>query len=182
MKKQQTIVLRRITEDDTANIVKWRNSASVRKNLYTQTLLTEEQHLRYFRNTVQTGKCEQYIISVNENGNAFDIGTIFIKNIDRVSHKGEFGMFIGEACARGKGFAAQAVSQMLKVAFSELKLNRVYLTVMEDNIPAIRTYEKTGFEKEGILKEDYLRNDGYINVVVMGITERMWRRKREIEA
>ena len=179
MSGQGTVTLRALTEADTANIVKWRNSESVRKNLYTQTELTEQQHLNYFQTVVKAGKCAQYIITVEEDGTAVDVGTVFIKNIDRENRKGEFGMFIGEERFRGKGYAAPAACEMLAIAFSELNLNRVYLSVMADNKPAIRTYEKAGFEKEGYLKEDYLRSNGFVDVAIMGITEKMWREREE---
>lgn len=174
------ITLRKLTEDDTANIVRWRNSDSVRKNLFSQALLTEEQHMQYFMSIVQAGKCEQYIITVTENGEPNDIGTAFIKNIDRLNRKGEFGMFIGEKSAQGKGYALPVVKQMLEIAFSELKLHRVYLSVMADNIPAIKTYERAGFLREGCLTDDYLRRDAFVDVLVMGILENNWHKEKEI--
>lgn len=179
MNENHSVSLRPLTENDTANIVKWRNSDSVRKNLYTQTILTSEQHLNYYRNTVQAGKCVQYIISVIENGKNLDIGTAFIKNIDWANRKGEFGMFIGENSFRGKGYAAPVVQKILEIAFSKLMLHRVYLSVMADNVPAIKTYERAGFLREGRLQDDYLRNDGFIDIIVMGITEPLWRKKME---
>ena len=178
MSEQGTVTLRPLTEADTANIVRWRNSESVRKNLYTQAELTEQQHLNYFKNVVQAGKCAQYIIIVSENGNQHHIGTVFIKSIDRENRKGEFGMFIGEDRFRGKGYAVPTVKQILEIAFSELGLNRVYLTAMADNEPAIRAYEKAGFVKEGLMKEDFLRCDGYVDIVVMGITAKKWRERK----
>lgn len=39
------VVLRKINELDTANIVRWRNSESVKMNLFTQSELSAEQHL-----------------------------------------------------------------------------------------------------------------------------------------
>ena len=74
----------------------------------------------------------------------------------------------------GKGYAVPTVKQILEIAFSELKFNRVYLTAMADNVPAIRAYEKAGFEKEGLMKEDFLRYDGFVDIVMMGITAKKW--------
>ena len=169
------ITLRTISSLDTSNIVRWRNAHSVRANLYTQTELTEQQHETWLQTKVATGFCTQYIIVVQEACCSTDIGTVFIKNIDRENNKGEFGIFVGEESARGKGYGKQATKQILDVAFRELKLNRVYLTVMADNLSAIRAYKNAGFLVEGMLREDYLRSDGYIDVVVMGITLADWK-------
>lgn len=174
MNNMNNVILRRLIEADTENVVKWRNSDFVRRNLFTQTELTPQQHLKYFENVVKAGKCAQYIIEVSENGVHYDIGTVFIKNIDKQNQKGEFGIFIGEENFRGKGYSLPATKNILKIAFSELELNRVYLTVMADNNTAISTYEKSGFIKEGIMKEDFLRYDGFVDIVIMGITKKMW--------
>ncbi|MGI5943105.1 MAG: GNAT family N-acetyltransferase [Pelotomaculaceae bacterium] len=168
------VILRKIKASDTDNIVRWRNSDSVKRNLFTQSELTAEQHLGWLKSKVETGSCAQYIIVVSENSTNTDIGTVFIKNIDRQSNKGEFGIFIGEADARGKGYAKLATIEILKIAFEKMMLNRVFLTVMADNISGIKVYEKAGFLCEGVLREDYLRGNTYVDVLVMGVTKKMW--------
>ncbi len=169
------VILRKIKASDTDNIVRWRNSDSVKKNLFTQSELTAEQHLAWLKSKVDTGSSAQYIIVISENNINTDIGTVFIKNIDRQSNKGEFGIFIGEASYRGKGYAQIASKKILEIGFLELNLNRIYLSVMSDNMAGIATYKKAGFEVEGILKEDYLQNNEYRDIVVMGITRGKWK-------
>lgn len=173
-KMNQTITLRKISPADTSNIVKWRNSPSVKRNLLSQADLKPEQHLAYLKNVVDAGKCSQYIIQLTTSGSIKDIGTVFIKNIDLTNNKGEFGIFIGEDEARGKGCSNEAIKAILKVAFEQLHLNRVYLSVICDNISAIRAYERSGFRIEGILKEDYIRGNIYMDIMLMGITKKMW--------
>lgn len=173
----RTIVLRSITEEDTFNIVKWRNTKSVKQNLYNQNDLTPEQHLNWLKNEVRTGRCAQYIISVKDDSEKNDIGTVFIKNIDRDYREGEFGIQIGEESNRGKGYGGLATVEILKIAFEQLELNKVYLTVMCDNFVAIRVYEKAGFVQEEILKDKYLRENIYVDVIKMSITKDQWLRR-----
>lgn len=168
------VFLRKIDIKDTSNILKWRNSKSVKNNLYSQEDLTEEQHICWLNNKVFTGLCAQYIISVIDNESSQDIGTVFIKNIDHTCHKGEFGIQIGEESARGKGYGTEATLQILRIAFDELRLNRVYLTVLSNNIAAKKSYLKAGFLTEGILKEDYCRNGKFYDVELMAITKSQW--------
>lgn len=162
--------LRPITEADTDNIVRWRNLESVKRNLYARDEVTRESHLQWLHTQVQTGRCVQYILECPEG----DIGTVFIKNIDNFHKKGEYGIFIGEEAARGKGYGRRATEQMLRIAFEELDLNRVSLHVFEENIPGIRAYQHAGFKTEGILRDDFRYEDEYLNAVVMGITRKMW--------
>lgn len=171
---KSAVKIRPILLDDTHLIVKWRNDANVKKNLYSQSDLTEAQHINWFHNQVSTGRCSQFIIEENSPGGR-PLGTVFIKNIDQNNQKGEFGIFIGEEWGRGKGYASLATALILDHAFKELKLNRVYLTVFCDNLPAIKAYERAGFLKEGLLRQDYLRTDGFVDVVYMGLTAEFWK-------
>lgn len=163
------ITLRPLTLADTSNIVRWRNQPEVYKNLYTQNLITEEQHIGYFHKYVETGLVCQYIIVAEIDGEPTDIGTVFLKGIDRESRKAEYGLFIGELQARGKGFASAIASAALNIAFNELDLNRVYLTVFAENVPAIKSYERAGFKKEGVLRQDFFDGKAFHDIVHMGI-------------
>lgn len=168
------VYLRPLKLEDTAIIVKWRNLPSVRGNLYSQDELTEAQHISYFHNVVEQGKCAQYIIVVNTGESESEIGTIFIKNIDHSNRKGEYGIFIGEEWARGKGYSKIATSEILRIAFQELNLNRVYLTVLNNNIFAIKAYLSQGFQIEGWLRQDYCRDGVYMNVLLMAVLRDDW--------
>lgn len=169
------ITLRPLELSDTEHIVKWRNKKYVRTNLYSQDEITTEQHIHYFESMVSKGLVRQFVIVVENNNNNKTIGTTFIKNIDAHSRKAEFGIFIGEDDARGKGYGYQATKQTIDYAFRELRLNRIYLTVFADNIAAIKAYQKSGFTLEGIMKEDYLRGESFVDVALMSILRSNWK-------
>lgn len=164
------VTLRPIELADTPLIVKWRNMPEVRKNLYIQTDLTPQMHEQWFHSRVLTGQCAQFIIL----GGKDPIGTVFLKNIDRVFRKAEFGIFLGETQARGKGYGSMAASLIVEHGFRELALNRIYLTVFMSNPAAIRSYEKVGFRREGILRQDFLGKRGYEDVCMMSILREEW--------
>ena len=49
-------------------------------------------------------------------------------------------------------------------------VHRVELTVVADNHRAIKLYEKVGFQREGLKRENYLGEDGiYHDEIIMGI-------------
>lgn len=76
------------------------------------------------------------------------LGTISLKNIDYSSLNAEYAISL-RSMAQGKGIASWATQEILKVAFEDLMLKRVYLNVLSDNEKAIRCYEKNGFIYEG---------------------------------
>jgi RimJ/RimL family protein N-acetyltransferase len=60
----------------------------------------------------------------------------------------EFHIFIGEPSYWGHGIGEQATTSILKIAFDEFNLKKIYLFVGKDNIGAIKLYKKTGFHIE----------------------------------
>ncbi len=65
---------------------------------------------------------------------------------------------IGDENYLGKGFGKEAMLELLNFGFNTLNLYRIQLNVISFNIPAIKLYEKVGFQKEGTMKEFVLRN------------------------
>ena len=161
------IYLRNISDDDTVNIIKWRNNEAVRRNFINQELLTEEVHREWLKNKVEIGEVFQLIII--EKSTEIPIGSVFLRDIDMKNNKAEFGIFIGENKARGKGFGQEATKLIVEYGFNKLNLNKIFLRVLEQNIQGIKSYEKAGFIKEGVFKEDVKIGDKYYDVIFMGI-------------
>lgn len=161
----EKVTLLALGEEHTSLIVRWRNRPEVYENLFSQTPISEESHLRYFQAQVATGHCAQFVIYTNESN--IPVGSVFLKNIDSLNRKAEYGIFIGEDAARGKGYGSEAARLILAHGFHSLGLNRIYLSVLSDNPAAIASYEKAGFRREGLLRQDFLRKDRYLDVVLM---------------
>ena len=67
------------------------------------------------------------------------------------------------------GLGAALMDEAIALA-RQRGLHRVELTVVADNHRAVRLYEKVGFQREGLKRENYLGEDGkYHDEVVMGI-------------
>lgn len=65
---------------------------------------------------------------------------------------------LGDENYLGKGYGKEAMLELLNYGFNTLNLYRIQLNVISFNIPAIKLYEKVGFQKEGTMKEFVLRN------------------------
>jgi ribosomal-protein-alanine N-acetyltransferase len=84
------------------------------------------------------------------------IGNIKIDPINYELNSGEYGILMGDKTNWGKGFANEASNRIIKHCFEELKLAKITLGVIENNIKAVFLYKKIGFiitekkEKVGI--------------------------------
>lgn len=56
---------------------------------------------------------------------------------------------------QGKGIATAATGKLVEIVFEELKLNRIFLNLLSDNIKAIRMYEKCDFVYEGEFRQHF---------------------------
>ena len=167
------IFLRKMTVDDTDLIVSWRNSESVRKRFIYRGEFTREGHLSWIKNMVETGKVIQMMICDLETGQP--LGSVYLRDVDRGHSKAEYGIFIGESSARGRGVGTAAARLMLQYSFEEEKLHRIFLRVLADNPRAIKSYEKAGFQREAVLREDVFLDGVYKDVILMGILDREFR-------
>lgn len=85
-------------------------------------------------------------------------------------------IFHPEDCSGGLG--TWVLQQVLEVAFTELKLQKVELEVFSCNPRARRVYEKCGFEKTGEEKNVQLDNGTETDVILMEITRDQWVQNR----
>ena len=167
------IYLRRMSPEDTDLIIKWRNSDSVRKNFIYQAPFTREGHENWIRTMIDTGRAVQMMICGS--GEGTPLGSVYIRDIDRTHNKAEYGIFIGEAAARGRGTGTAAAGLMLRYCFEEEGLHRIYLRALADNVQAVRSYEKAGFRKGALLRDDVRIDGTYRDIIWMAILQTDWR-------
>jgi len=84
------------------------------------------------------------------------------------------GIGIGDREYWGNGYGTDAMCLILRYAFAELNLRRVSLGVFAHNPRAIRSYEKAGFRREGLVRSDCLRDGQRQDSVFMGILRDEW--------
>ena len=73
------------------------------------------------------------------------IGNIKIDPINFELNSGEYGILMGDKSNWGKGYAKEASLAIINYCFNEVKLSRVTLGVIEENINAVMLYKKIGF-------------------------------------
>ncbi len=161
--------LREISINDLAKINDWRNDHEIINLLgcnflYISEKIDEEWYQNYLNNRDKNVR-----LSILESDNNNLIGNVYLTNIQFINRSAEFSIVISNKNYWSRGIGEMVCREILKHAFIDLNLNRIYLYVLEQNTRAIKMYEKVGFLVEGKLEEVVYKNGSYHNTFVMAI-------------
>lgn len=161
--------IRALEKKDLDFVMEWVNDPEITKNLsslflYPTSKEQEEKWLENIRNFEATDK-----VFAIETLEGVYLGNIGLHRINWKDRNAEVGIVIGKKEDWDKGYGTDAVLTLLDFAFNRMNLHRIYLRVWDFNLRAIKSYEKCGFKKEGILREGHFDNGKYHDVVMMGI-------------
>ena len=103
------------------------------------------------------------------------IGEISLMDIDRTNRNAHIRVAIFESSNCGQGYGTEAMKLLLHYAFGTINLHRVELAVFSFNERAIRSYEKLGFQREGVQREVLYYDYEYHDAISMSILAREFR-------
>ncbi len=88
------------------------------------------------------------------NDQSGQIGQIQVKNISWEIPAAELGYFIGKAWQRC-GYASESIRAILRLAFSTLSFERMFVRILPDNHESLSLAQKLGFRSEGLHRHAY---------------------------
>jgi L-phenylalanine/L-methionine N-acetyltransferase len=94
------------------------------------------------------------------------LGVHTFPNRPRRRHAGAIGVGVHDDW-QGKGIGTALVRAGVDMADNWLNLTRLELEVYTDNEPAVRLYERHGFEREGTLRQYAFREGRYVDAYLM---------------
>lgn len=160
-------MLRRLEIKDVPYMLEWMHDKMVNCNYRANFAEMKEETVIQFIKESCTNENQNFAFVDEEDTY---LGTISLKNISRKDLNAEYAI-VTRRCAQGTGVAYDATKEILKYAFEELQLQRVYLNVLEENIRANCFYKKCGFNYEGkFINHLYLRGE-FKNLNWYGITK-----------
>lgn len=104
---------------------------------------TMESVVAFIKNASQNTEKNLHYAIVDENDTY--LGTISLKNIDKEKSEAELAIVLHRN-SMGKGAATRSIQLLINIALVELKLNKIYLNVLQENKRAVKLYKKLGFE------------------------------------
>lgn len=147
-----------VSEYDAADIASFRSKPEINRFLSSQNPISEEEQAEWIRKNRQ--KNDNFYFKITNKSGDFK-GTASLYNIKDGS--AEFGRFISE----NPILAVEAEYLILKFAFENLHLKKVYCRTVEENVKVIQLHSRFGFKTTKIEdNQDIMRQ-----LVVQEITE-----------
>jgi RimJ/RimL family protein N-acetyltransferase len=141
--KSERLIYKRVSvEHLTDAYVNWINDPQVNMYLETRGDYTLDLLKDYIED--QYNK-EIYFWAIHLKDSKKHIGNIKIDPINSTANSGEYGILMGDKINWGKGYAKEASFTIIDYCIEELKLSKITLGVIEDNINAVLLYKKMGF-------------------------------------
>ena len=156
--KNDDILIRDFKKEDIKIKIEWINNSENNTFLHYNIPLNYDDTLNWYinKNNLQRRDCIIEYKSV-------PVGLIGLLQIDNINKKAELYITIGNTEYKRKGIAFKSINIILEYGFCELNLNKIYLNVDADNLPACNLYEKVGFKQEGYFVKDLMHKNKLID-------------------
>jgi RimJ/RimL family protein N-acetyltransferase len=163
-----SVYLRALERDDVARMHAWFNDPEVRSFLDAYYPISLDAEAAWYESLQRPGSKDR-VYGIVERESGTHIGNVGLHNIDWPSSAAEVGIVIGDKRYWSKGLGTEAMVAILRFAFATMNLRRIYLKVYAYNTRAIRSYEKAGFVREAMLRDDVYSEGSYHDTIVMGM-------------
>jgi len=81
----------------------------------------------------------------------------------------------------GRGYATEAVRELLRICFEEVGVRRVIAQLFADNLPSRRLLERLGMRREQHTKQDSLHQNGeWLDGMMYALLADEWRAQRSL--
>lgn len=162
------VYCRALTPDDAPAMSNWLNDEDVTRLLY-QGLRPMSAAAVYDVWSREALDSNTISLAVCRKDDDQFVGTTGVYDLQWVVRSASFRVFIGDKASWDRGIGTECARLMLRYGFDKLNLHRIWLGVNAANERAVRAYEKAGFVREGLLRQEQFRNGVYYDVVRMAV-------------
>jgi RimJ/RimL family protein N-acetyltransferase len=175
----ERLVLRPIRLDDAETIFKYRSDSTINKYQGWIPNTIDDVYdfikIRVSSTIDLIGTWYQFVIIKKEKNEL--IGDIGIHFLDSDKKQVEIGCTLDKN-HQGKGYATEALKELINYLFHELHKHRIITSIDPNNIKSIGLVERLGFRKEAHFKESILIRGEWVDDLVYAILKHEWLKSR----
>ena len=165
--------LRAIRPDELEMMLSWRNSPTVRANMYTRHEISLSEHLAWWAR-IQDRADQRYLMYEFE---GIAAGVVAFNSIDVGNCNSSWAFYASPEAMKGTGSRMEFLA--LDHAFRDLQIHKLFCEVLAFNGPVVKLHQKFGFQVEGILREQHRMNAEFVDIYRLGMLGRDWQQNRE---
>ncbi len=142
-------MLRKIHKNELEIIRSWRNSPDVRKNMFTDHLITADEHLVWWQ-SLNSNNSQQCLMFVRD---GIAAGVVNFFDIDKDNHTCHWGFYLSNDFNYAKNAFQnwQLLEQeAIQYAFNELNCQKLYCETFRFNQPVLEMHKRFGFVETAI--------------------------------
>ncbi|GLI38490.1 UDP-4-amino-4,6-dideoxy-N-acetyl-beta-L-altrosamine N-acetyltransferase [Geobacter hydrogenophilus] len=169
MLERSQCILRPVGRDDLDKLLEWRNVERIRAFMYTDHIISPEEHAAWFERLGTNDTARTLIFEVDGR----PLGVVNVTSIDRRNGTCHWGFYIGEADApRGSGTALGYLG--LDHIFGTLGIRKVIGEAFAFNEASIAFHRRLGFSQEGHFVQHVLKNGSYHDILSFALFREQW--------
>jgi len=165
-------LLRNINSEDLDQILLWRNAPEVRKNMYSQHEISNQEHLEWWRGVACSDDKKYFIYELNGKPH----GVVGITDINHIHSTCSWAFYASQSAPRGIGSCMELLA--LEYIFHKLNIFKLNCEVFQFNTAVIRLHIKFGFVIEGVFRKSYFINNERMDVVRLALFSNEWAEHR----
>jgi len=172
MIKGKLVGLRAVEREDLKIMRDWRNLSEFRKNFREYRELNMEMQIKWFEKyVVEDDNTQMFIIERLKDSKPMGVcGLVYvnwvIKSADVSFYIGERNVYIDST-----GCADEALNLLMKYAFNQLNMHKLWTELYEFDTKKINFYEKHKFKRDAILRDNCFEDGKYWNSYIYSLIQ-----------
>lgn len=162
--------LRPLAETDSRRLLDWRNAPQVARWMYSDHLITPDEHARWFAGALRDPRRVYWIVEVD--GEPAGMASLY--DIDLNNGRASWAYYLAGADVRGRGVGACVEFQVLEEVFVRRGLNKLWCEVLVENEAVVRLHRSFGFREEALFRQHIRKGGRMLDVVGLGLLKDEW--------
>ncbi|WP_341523593.1 UDP-4-amino-4,6-dideoxy-N-acetyl-beta-L-altrosamine N-acetyltransferase [Pseudomonas sp. G.S.17] len=156
-----------------AQVRNLRNQLAVRSFMYSDHEISESEHATWLQSLEGNPRQSVFVLLID----GLACGVVALNAINTTHRSADWAFYL-DSTLQGKGVGSRVEFWLLDHAFNTAGLEKLNCEVLATNQAVIRLHQKFGFSIEGVRRQNVIKNDERIDVVLLGITRDEWTAQR----
>ncbi len=166
--------LRPMQQSDQDPVLAWRNQTHIRAVMFTDDIITPQQHAEWFARTLRRADVDYRILLYRDK----PAGLANATNFNPKQKSCYWGFYLGEPdLPKGSGMIMGIL--MLKHIFKSHDIDTVYSEVFDFNTASLKLHDKLGFVTLADKTRNMLKNNNEHAVLTLTLDRKTWLRNQD---